>query len=289
VQKQQNPTPEKQPLKLTEILDAMFNIYRKHFNIFLRIIIVFWVGDFTIDMITMYLIKSEPTQLMFLPTYRILPYLFLFIFVSGAVSYASAQIYLDRNITAVQTLRHTWQRYSTLIGCTIIYALVATGLVITCIGIPVAIYFFIRWGLHGLPILVEETTATTALRRSTELVKGTWWRVCGIITALLLIYHAIQLITSTSIISLLFLIPGAVEIPQDADMLQTINVIVDPAPHHVGWIVYTVRTCLTNAIETLTLPIPAIGSTLLYYDLRIRKEAYDIEIQATNERTTQQE
>ena len=282
MQEQQNSIPEKQPLKLADILDAMFTIYRNHFKTFLRITIIYWMGNFTINMTTMYLIKSQPKRLMFLPTYRLLPYLLLFIFVSGAVSYASAQMYLGRNITAVQTLRHTWQRYSTLIGSTIIYAIVGTGLVITGIGIPFAIYFFIRWRLYDLPILLEETTATASLRRSRELVKGTWWRVCGIITALLLIHHAIQLITSTSILSLLFLIPGAVEIPQNADRLQTINVIIDPTPHNVGWIVYTVRTFLTNAIETLTLPISSIGSTLLYYDLRIRKEAYDIEIHATN-------
>ena len=270
MQEQHNSMPEKQPLKLADILDATFTIYRNHFNTFLKITIIYWVGNFTIDMTTIY-------------RYRLFPYLLLFIFVSGAVSYASAQMYLGRNITAVQTLRHTWQRYSTLIGCSIIYAIVGTGLVITGIGIPFGIYFFIRWGLYNLPILLEETTATASLRRSRELVKGTWWRVCGIISALLLIHYAISFIISISILSLLFLIPGAVEIPQDADMLQTINDIVySAAPHHIGWIVYTIRTGITNAIATLTLPILSIGSTLLYYDLRIRKEAYDIEIHATN-------
>jgi hypothetical protein len=30
------------------------------------------------------------------------------------------------------------------------------------------------------------------------------------------------------------------------------------------------------------MPIVLIGSTLLYYDLRIRKEAFDIEMQVTD-------
>ena len=35
-------------------------------------------------------------------------------------------------------------------------------------------------------------------------------------------------------------------------------------------------------IATFTMPISAIGSTLLYFDLRIRKEAYDIEMRVTD-------
>ena len=35
-------------------------------------------------------------------------------------------------------------------------------------------------------------------------------------------------------------------------------------------------------VETFTFPIYAIGVTLLYFDLRIRKEAFDIEMQIHN-------
>jgi hypothetical protein len=34
--------------------------------------------------------------------------------------------------------------------------------------------------------------------------------------------------------------------------------------------------------ETFTLPIYAIGVTLLYFDLRIRKEGFDIEMRVHN-------
>ncbi len=272
-----------QPLSLTDILDGMFTIYRNYFHLFFKISLVYFSIGYLIDIISAnFLITSRPSDLPIIMIYILIPSLLLSLFVVGGFSYASAYVFLGRNITAGEAFRQTLRRYLPYLGCFIIYFLAVLGMSITCIGIPFAIYFGIRWGLYGLPVLFEETSATVALRRSTELVKGTWWRVCGIMLALILIYYMILSIISTSVTFVFFLIPGATEIPQDATILESMSFIFAPTPRDIGWTLYMIRSFITIGITALALPIGSIGSTLLYFDLRIRKEAYDIEMQATN-------
>lgn len=272
-----------QPLSLTDILDGMFTLYRNHFHLFFKISLVYFVIGFVIDKISVYfVITRPPSDLPIITIYTLIPSLLLSLFVVGGLSYASAQAFIGRDITSGDALRQTLRRYMPYLGGFIIYLLVVVGLSITCIGIPFAIYFGVRWGLYGLPVLFEETPAMGSLRRSTDLVKGTWWRVCGIMLALLLIYYMILSIISTSISFVFFLIPGAAEIPQNATIAESITYIFAPSPREIGWTLYVIRSFITVGITSLALPIGSIGSTLLYFDLRIRKEAYDIEMQATN-------
>lgn len=238
---------------------------------------------YVIDKISVYfVITRPPSELTIITLYTLIPSLLLSLFVVGGLSYASAQAFLGRDITSTDALQQTLRRYLPYLGGFIIYFLAVLGMSITCIGIPFAIYFGIRWGLYGLPVLFEETPAMAALKRSTELVKGTWWRVCGIMLALLVIYYMILSIISTSISFVFYLIPGIAQIPQDATITESITYIFFPSPREIGWTLYMIRSFITIGITSLTLPIGSIGSTLLYFDLRVRKEAYDIEMQATN-------
>ena len=43
-----------------------------------------------------------------------------------------------------------------------------------------------------------------------------------------------------------------------------------------------IRRLVTLSIGFITMPIGPIGSTLLYFDLRIRKEAFDLEMRVTD-------
>jgi hypothetical protein len=52
-------------------------------------------------------------------------------------------------------------------------------LTITVVGIPFAIHRFIRWSLFAEACMLDDLSATGSLRRSSELVKGRWWRTFG--------------------------------------------------------------------------------------------------------------
>ena len=272
-----------QPMSFTDILDGMFTLYRNHFRLFLEIVLVYFVLEYVIDKVIMFFTIEYPYEESI--SVLILPLLIntlLAILIIGALCYASAQVFLGRNITAKDALKQTLQRFLPFLGTNIIYTLVVSVLFITCIGIPFAIYLSVRWGLYSLPVLFEETRIMTSLRRSTELVKGTWWRVCGIMLALFLIHQMIQSILGNSFGIIFFFITG-VEGVADGNPLDAILRFLFPTPLNIGWLMYMIRSFVMLSITALAMPIAAIGSTLLYFDLRIRKEAYDIEMRATDE------
>lgn len=272
-----------QPLRLTDILDGMFSLYRNHFQLFIKISLVYFVVGYVIDKIGVYLILRNTVENIFVGLFfTIISSLILSLFVIGAILYATSQVFLGKDISAQEALNQSLRRFLSILGGSVLYILVIVGLSITCIGIPFAIYLFVRWGLMFLPILVEETSVGASLRRSSELVKGNWWRVFGIMLAIILIYYMISTILSATYSFLFLLIPGTGEMPDNATTMETILFIFAPTPEDIGWPIYFIRTFFALGITTLLLPIASIGTTLLYFDMRIRKEALDLEMQATD-------
>ena len=272
-----------QPMGFTDILDGMFSLYRNHFRLFLTIAVVYLVLSFSVDQISVFLLETDATTVagLVILLFTVLMSFALSTFVVAGVTYASAQVYLGREITPGTALQRAWQRFWTYLGSFILWSLVVGGLTITIIGIPFAIYFSVRWGLYSLPVLFEGTTARNALRRSTELVKRTWGRVFGIMLAIFLIYFMINFILEASSGFLLTWM-GLTEAEEPTGLLNTLRQLFLPTPSEIGWFSYVVRRLVSLSISALTMPISIIGSTLLYFDLRIRKEAYDLEMQVTD-------
>ena len=272
-----------QPMGFTDILDGMFSFYRSHFRLFLTTAAVYFVLGFGIEQISVFLTEADAmlgTSMVILVFTALLTFA-VSTFVVAALSYASAYVYLGREITPEVALQQAWQRFWTYLGSFILWSLVVGGLFITIIGIPFAIYFSVRWGLYTLPVLFEGATARSALRRSTELVKGTWWRVFGIMLAVSLISFMIFFILEASSGFLLSWL-GVTEAEEPTGLLDTLRQLFIPTPSEIGWFSYTIRRLVSLSISTLTMPISIIGSTLLYFDLRIRKEAFDIEMRVTD-------
>ena len=283
VDSNETETTPLQPMDFTDILDGIFSFYRSHFRLFLTIGVVYFVLSFSIDMISVFLLGTDATPGTGL---AILVFIILFTFVvstfvAAGLSYASAHVYLGREITPEAALQRAWQRFWTYLVSFILWSLVVGGLTITIIGIPFAIYFSVRWGLYSLPVLLEGTTVSNALRRSTQLVKGTWWRVFGIMLAISLISFMIYFILEASSGFLLSWM-GVTEAEEPTGLLDTLRQLFVPTPSEIEWFSYTIRGMVSLSIATLTMPISVIGSTLLYFDLRIRKEAYDIEMRVTD-------
>lgn len=271
-----------QPMSLVDILDGMFSLYRSHFQLFFRIVVVYLVFGFLINLISTAVVIGDAsiTSVAITVLASIVGVLFAY-WVGWGLAYASTQVYLTRDITSQVALQRSSRCYLRLLGSMFLYYLVVVCLSITIIGIPFAIYFAFRWGLFAFPILFEETTLRNALRRSTELVKGTWWRVCGIMIAVSLIAFMIAFILQTSYAIIFYSLAGA-ERATDPGFLETLRRLFAPSPNDIGWGLYIIHALGSLIIGGLTMPIATIGSALLYFDLRIRKEAYDIEMQVTN-------
>jgi hypothetical protein len=149
-------------------------------------------------------------------------------------------------------------------------AAAATAILLGLAAVPMANYLYIRYALSGPSLMLESTSPTStepsrpvgvarALRRSAELVKGSWWRTEGILALVLLIVVIVSWVLSTPF-SLPFYLLG--DQPSDNELLLT----------------FVVSALGGMVTSTITAPFTAAATVLLYVDRRIRREGLDIEL-----------
>ena len=61
--------------------------------------------------------------------------------------------------------------------------MVWVALTLTAVLIPVALWFAVRWSLLAQVVELEQRSSWAALERSSELVRGRWWRVASLVVA----------------------------------------------------------------------------------------------------------
>ena len=115
--------------------------------------------------------------------------------------------------------------------------------------------------------MLEKQGIIKALRRSFKLVRGAWWRVFGI-----------QLLA----VVLVFIVGAIVEIPTSliAMVIGGDNAMdwLSGESVSVGWTFLIVVGVGGVISSTITFPISAGVTALLYMDQRIRREALDLEL-----------
>lgn len=278
----QTDTAPLQPMNFTDILDGIFTVYRNHYHLLLKIAAVYLVLGFAVDLISAYFIfEATPSTIFVVAGFSLMATSVISLLVTAGVMYASAQVYLGREMTSGAAFQQAFRRFWPYLGSGLLWLLGTVGLCITVIGIPFGIYFGVRWTLYSLPVLLEESKAWNALGRSTELVKGSWWRVLGILLSIYLISGMITIILYIAIEFILSL-AGIIEIEETSSLLDALLRLFAPNPDEAGWFTYAIQRFVALLIATVTMPIAIIGTTLLYFDLRIRKEALDIEMQITD-------
>ncbi len=283
------------PMGVGEILDTTFSLYRKHFLLFLGIITVYFFGSLVTYSLEGFLqdsnLKNLVSHLVNIP---------LALLSMGGIIVATAAIYSGRPITSTFALKQTSRRFWHLLGGYLLWTTII--LVIPIIvpllillafitrGIPsvsilfvlfafslFSIYFAVRWGFVFEVLLLEKTNVQNAFKRSGELVRGTWWRVFGLLVLILLLSVAIHYIFEISLgtIFILTKMAGGIDFKE---LIQWSVMEEDLGSSNL--IFYAIMTCTDLILKTLIFPIWVIGIVLLYFDLRIRKEGFDIEIQA---------
>lgn len=275
-------TTSLQPMGFTDILDATFSLYRNHIGLFLGISAVCCLPHIAF---------SASTHWM-----RAFCDFVLSILCYGGLAYASAEVYLGRRLTVRAAFNRVIDRIWPYLGSTFLYGLAIVAVYgLFLIGaelsttirillndeieyliiVPIAVCFMARWGFYDRAVLIEETSARDALRRSSELVKGAWWRVFGMMFGIMLLSNMIELVLQISS-AFIFSLSG---IAGEVDLMEMREVLWHN--HRVEG-VYHVWHVMTTAIQTFTMPIAVIGFTLLYFDRRFRKEGFDIEMMVQN-------
>ncbi len=151
--------------------------------------------------------------------------------------------FLDRTdrgeaVASAEALDAAQDRLGPLFGATFRAAAICFLLAITIIGIPFAIYRAVRWYFLSQVIMVEGLKGQEVLARSASLVQGKWWNTVGrlIVTALV-----IQIPTGLLTSALTAAFPGVAGI------------------------------LLSSAVAFVTTPFGIIASTLMFFDLYVRK------------------
>jgi hypothetical protein len=174
---------------------------------------------------------------------------------TAALAVVISNRYLDRPVTVADAYRAAVSRFGHLLVAIVWVLFRIFLLAIACallIGIPFLIYFGVAWLLIGQVIVLEGVPGIAASKRSRELIRGYWWKTLGLLLATAL---------------LVFIIGG---IPS-----AVIGAILTAATGSTARAIITATVGLLASI--LVRPIQAGAFTLLFYDLKIRKEAFDLE------------
>ena len=130
-------------------------------------------------------------------------------------------------------------------------------LFITIVLIPLVMWILVSWSMAIPVLLLERAGPLTSLRRSRALVRGNWWRLFAIFIVTYLLAGVISSGVGALVGGVAALVPGL-----SADVR--------------GGVLLTVLA-VTSA---LTEPVFPIVVTLLYFDLRVRNEALDLDVLA---------
>ncbi len=273
------------PMEFADILDTTFSLYRKHFSLFLGLVAFSVLSELALHLLVDFSEFFIHRSLL-LGIATVLITVTFSIMGIGGIVIGSGATYLGKNITIHSVLQQTMDRFWQLIGCYLLWWLVVGVLTVTVIGIPWAIYFAVRWGLFIQTIMFEKPVISIALRRSSELVKGMWWRVFGMLLAILLLSTVVHAIIEISIGFILI----ATNLVSEVDFIDILQWgLFGESFESSTPLFHAILIVIHLVVYAISFPIWIIGITLLYFNQRIRKEGFDIEMQIPQPNTVERD
>jgi hypothetical protein len=261
--------PQLRPLSVGEVLDAAFKVVRQSFGTLALCVLVVALPLNIIDTLIIASttdngfgldsssVTSEDvstgTQLAG-GLLRAIINVVLLTIASAACFRAVSSVYLGERPTVEGSLAFGAKRVLSVIWLTILYSV---GLILPFLALVLpGIWLAVAWCVSYPALLFEGVGGAAALGRSFRLTKGRWWATFG---ALLVMYLIVAVISG--ILGLLF---GA-------------TLIASLDNEALGAVIYTIVNTLSSLI---TLPLFAAVLTIIYFDLRVRKEGFDLHLLA---------
>lgn len=250
--------PQLRPLGVGETLDATFSIYRARFSTFVTIVAIVLVPIGILTTIINVTATNDADPATIASAFS-LPLLIVSILgwvaqllATGGVVKAVAAEYLGESITWQEALDAARQRIGALMLASVLIAIgVAIGFILFIIP---GLILLVSWALTIPAIVVEDLRAAEGIGRSWSLVGGRRWSIFGVFVILYIIIIVVQLIIAVGLAGLLIADSG------DASVLAS--------------------NLLSLATQVFTVPLLAIAITVVYFDQRVRKEGFDLELLA---------
>ncbi len=252
------------PLEIGDLLDETFRMYRRHFILFAGISVILAIpsaallgvifGWFStvIDQTTgaadlwLFLAAAGATALVNL---LIIPFTY------GAVIFAACESAIGRPVTAGSVFRGVSRRYFPLLGYWTLFFITLGLAVLLCVA-PVALWLwvFVGWIAVTPAMFVENIGLGTAMGRSWNLVKGRWWRTFLILFLMYIVWYVAGIALGAFIQLAQFV------------LLMVLSPVIATG----------VAVAASQLISAVLNPVMQILIVLIYFDLRVRREALDL-------------
>ena len=265
-------------MPLGELLDESFKLYRSHFTVIAGVALVIILPNLILSLISgsyranpisflqsvmqninnpdeLARIQARQTQYTNSPLYLLsFPIAAMLLpFSIGALFRASTSLAAGNLETIGSVLLGTARRYFALWAVVILGSLVVFGAIVI-VSIPVVIWVLIRWSVAIPALFAEGIGPVKALGRSWTLVQGNWWRTLGILIIVGIMVSLIQAALAALFGGIALLVPGLNDDIR-AGLITTVTTLVDALVGAIQW----------------------IAITMLYLDLRVRKEGLDLD------------
>jgi hypothetical protein len=262
-------TPQLRPLSVGEVLDASFKIVRQSFGTLagcvlvvalplniLNTLITASASDDAFDFEsntttgTGFANGTEIAGTLLTTTLSLV----LMSLASAACFRAVSAAYLGERATVGDSLRFAMSRLVPVVVLSFLYVL---GLIPAFIALVIpGIWLAVAWSVSFPALLSERIGPVEALGRSFRLVKGRWWPVFG---ALVVMYVLVAVIG------------GILGVLGAATLIAAVD----------SEVVAAVFVTVVNTLSSLiTLPLTAAVLTVIYFDLRVRNEGFDLQLLA---------
>lgn len=293
------PEPVLKPRDLGQLLDQSFKVFARSWRSLIPIGLLAAIPGLLQSLLTLWMMPGLETGSFNNPVVRMvatiengdysglitlgagilifaLAVLFLYPLYHGAlIDVATRAVLHMPPVSMGESLRVGAARYWPMLGSFIMVGLmwiigiplmVLAGLVVLAIlTVPAGMLALATFtAFTGQAVIIEGQGAAGSIRRSFELAKSRFWPLLGIG----IVFYLLTMVLSSIVVSPVSFATGMAVAALEAPALMAIPTLVQS---------------LATAIVT---PFMAVGLTLTYFDTRIRREGYDLEVMTQQQSTS---
>jgi hypothetical protein len=255
------------PLSTGELLDRTFALYRNYFGLFVGIFAIPHLIVLAYNCLGITFQRPDPQfSTIMLTMVWGLGSIILSMIASGASQAATviavSHVHLDRPATVSDSFARVRYQIFPVIGISFLVAF-AAGVACLALIVP-GVILFIMWSL-AIPVkILENRGALDSMSRSSDLTKGSRWRIFVIGFLIILLTIGVSMLLQWPI-----------------GIAAGINVIAARGRQSLGAGWQVASLVATFVSQCLVGPLATIALSLVYYDQRVRKEAFDLQLMMT--------
>jgi hypothetical protein len=246
------------PLSLSELLDGTFSLYRKNFALFVGIVALPNLAWLIVQLTAVVNpLRASAASVMLLAILGGLLYFLAIAAAQAATVVAVSAVYLERPISVRAAYAAVGKRVFRVVLIMIAVGICA-GFGLLLLIVP-GIIWYLMWSLAVPVAIIEDKGLNAATARSRQLTRGSRGRIFVITVVLGVLVYAVMLLLVVPLG-----IAVAVFARGNALMIMRAMQLMNPIASFLS-------QCLIG-------PLFMIALSLVYYDLRVRKEAFDLEL-----------